>query len=155
MISTIHMSKFLNSFFPSVTPSHPSSLLFTLSHFLFSSYPLYFLLSLPLFIPPSSSFLFSTLLSSIPPPLYFPVRLFHTKGSPPRSQSKRQLQYPTDNCTLHTYDDEYYPDSDFYENPGPGSSPKRVYMSSDKYQKLVDRLSYEYKDRNKRREKEM
>ena len=30
-------------------------------------------------------------------------------------------------------DKEYFPDTDFYENPGQGSSPKRVYLSPEKH----------------------
>ena len=83
------------------------------------------------------------------------------KASPTRPHSSRQSQFQSqsqhfaDHNNPHTHDKECFSDTDFYENPGQGSSPKRVYLSPEKHQQLVDRLTYEYKDKNKRREKEM
>ena len=73
-------------------------------------------------------------------------RLNYNRGSPPKNISCHR--------SMVRSEDEYEDDYNRYSGTqSPGSKYKKVQMSSEKFQGLVDRLAYEYKDKDKRRAK--
>ena len=82
-------------------------------------------------------------------------RLFHAKDTPPREVTHRRGQTASRSNSTSPYRSPtaaFQPDGIPYAKTGPPPPRRPVLLSPDKYQILVDRLTYEYKDNNIRRE---
>lgn len=86
---------------------------------------------------------------------YITRRLFHTKDTPPREVTHRRGLAASRSNSLspcRSPNTTLQPDGTPYSKTGPPPPRRPVILSPDKHQMLVDRLAYEYKDNDIKRE---